>query len=295
MQVTNLWNNKREPTISFELFPARNDKTAEKLEKVIEELKNLKPDFVSVTFGAGGSTREGSYQLVDKLINEKKGLEVVAYFAGYGLGPDDIVSVLNGYRDLGVETILVVRGDAPSEAEGFKPHPGSFPNASDMLSFISDRYEFCLGAAGYPEGHIEAKDDAKDLEYLKLKVKSGALYIIANYCYDNHYFFDFVKRCRKIGISVPILPGIMPIYSIKMMEMLAGLCGATITTEIRRELAKLPPDDKQALENFGIDFATKQCRELVKAGVPGLHFYTMNRSKSTVEIVNRLRNEGLIE
>ncbi len=295
MQVTNLWNNKREPTISFELFPARNDKTAEKLEKVIEELKNLKPDFVSVTFGAGGSTREGSYQLVDKLINEKKGLEVVAYFAGYGLGPDDIVSVLNGYRDLGVETILVVRGDAPGEAEGFKPHPGSFPNASDMLSFISDRYEFCLGAAGYPEGHIEAKDDAKDLEYLKLKVKSGALYIIANYCYDNHYFFDFVKRCRKIGISVPILPGIMPIYSIKMMEMLAGLCGATITTEIRRELAKLPPDDKQALENFGIDFATKQCRELVKAGVPGLHFYTMNRSKSTVEIVNRLRNEGLIE
>lgn len=292
MQVLDLWNNNKPPTISFELFPARSEKGAEKLERVIDDLAGLKPDFVSVTFGAGGSTREGSRQLLDKLINEK-GLKVIAYFAGYGLGPHDIISVLDSYKDLGIETILVVRGDPP-EAEGFKPHPDSMANASDLISFIGKRYEFCLGAAGYPEGHIEAENKQKDLAYLKLKVENGARYVIANYCYDNQYYFDFVDQCRSIGIDVPILPGVMPIYSIKMMNMLAKLCGATITQEIKDGLAGLPPDDKEALEKFGIDLATRQCLELLKKGVPGIHIYTMDRSRAAFEIVGRLRKEGLL-
>ncbi len=293
MKVTELWSSRQKPTISFELFPPRSPKGAEKLENTIDELARLKPDFVSVTFGAGGSTRQGSHQLVEKLKNEKK-LEVMAYFACYGLGPDDINAVLDSYQALGVENVLAVRGDMPREQEDFKPHPDSLPHASDLIAFIRPRYSFCLGAAGYPEGHIDCQSKDKDIEYLKLKVDNGAEYIISNYFYDNKYFFDFVERCRAIGIDVPILPGVMPIYSVKMMEMLAGMCGATISNQVRQGIASLPEGDKEALVNFGIEFAVGQCRELLEAEVPGLHFYTMDLSKSAVGIVNRLRTDGLL-
>jgi methylenetetrahydrofolate reductase (NADPH) len=293
MKVTDIWNSSQRPTVSFELFPARSPKAAENLEKTIDELVALKPDFVSVTFGAGGSTREGSYQLVKKLKNEKS-LEVIAYFTGYGLGPKDIIAVLDDYQGLGVKSVLVARGDPPHEQKDFKPHPQSLPHASDLLSFIRPRYSFCLGAAGYPEGHIESESKEKDIEYLKLKVDNGAEYIISNYCYDNQYFFDFIERCKAIGIDVPILPGVMPIYSVKMMEILASLCGATITDGVRQGIAALPEGDKEAIVNFGIEFAVDQCKELVKAGVPGLHIYTMDRSSSAVGIVNRLRSDGIL-
>lgn len=293
MKVTDIWKSSPSPTISFELFPARSPKGAENLEKAIDELAVLKPDFVSVTFGAGGSTREGSRQLVEKL-KVKKGLEVVAYFACYGLGPEDIIAVLDTYQGLGIENILAVRGDEPRELEDIKPHLQSLQHASDIIEFVRPRYSFCLGAAGYPEGHIECESKEKDFEYLKLKVDNGAEYIISNYFYDNQYFFDFIERCEAIGIKVPILPGIMPIYSVKMMEMLAGLCGATITDEVRQGIASLPEGDKEALVNFGIEFAVGKCKELLKAGVPGLHIYTMDRSRSAVGIVNRLREDGLL-
>lgn len=292
MRLTELWKSKGKPTVSFELFPARSEKAAVNLERAIDALAALGPDFVSVTFGAGGSTREGSRDLVDKLINQKK-LEVVAYFACYGLGPDDITAVLDAYRDLGVESVLCVRGDAP-ESEDFKPHPQSLPHASDLLGFVSERWDFCLGAAGYPEGHIEAESKEKDLQYLKLKVDSGAQYIIANYFYDNRYFFDFMERCRRAGIEVPVLPGVMPVYTVKMMETLASLCGATLTDKLKQGIAALPEGDKEALLDFGVDFAVEQCRGLIAAGVPGLHIYTMDRSSSAGKIVNRLRAEGLL-
>jgi len=292
MKVIDILNSSPKPTISFELFPPRSPEASQKLEKVIDNLADLKPDFVSVTFGAGGSTREGSRQLVEKLKDEK-GLEVVAYFAGFGLGPEEITSVLDRYQAMEVESILVVRGDPPRE-EDFKPHPKSMAHASDLMAFVRPRYSFCMGVAGYPEGHVEAPSREKDIEYLKLKVDQGAEYIISNYFYDNRYYFDFLDRCQAAGINVPILPGVMPIYSVKMMEMLAGLCGATITGEVRRGIAALPEGDKEALVAFGIEFATRRCAELLRAGVPGLHIYTMDRSKSATGIVNRLRGEGLL-
>ncbi len=293
MKVTDIWKSGKRPTVSFELFPARSPKAAENLEKTIDELVAVKPDFVSVTFGAGGSTREGSYQLVEKLKNAK-GQEVIAYFTGYGLGPEDITAVLDDYQKLGVENILVARGDPPHGVEDFKPHPQSLPYASDLLSFIRPRYSFCIAAAGYPEGHIECESREKDIQYLKLKQDNGADYIIANYFYDNQYFFDFLERCRAIGINIPIMPGVMPIYSIQMMENLANLCGATITDKVRQGIAALSEGDKEALNNFGIEFAVDQCKGLIKAGVPGLHIYTMDRSSSAVGIVNRLRSEGVL-
>jgi len=293
MKVTDIWSSGKTPTVSFELFPPRSPKAADKLEGAIDELAALKPDFVSVTFGAGGSTREGSRQLIEKLKNEKA-MDVVAYFAGYGLGPEDITSVLDSYQAIGIENILVVRGDPPEDQEGFEPHPESFPHASDLMAFIRPRYDFCIGVAGYPEGHIQAESKEKDNEYLKLKVDNGAEYIISNYFYDNQCFFDFVERCRAIGIDVPILPGVMPIYSVKMMDMLAGLCGTTITDQVRRGIEALPEGDKEALADFGVEFAARQCRNLLGAGVPGLHIYTMDRSSSSVGIVERLRKEALL-
>jgi methylenetetrahydrofolate reductase (NADPH) len=293
MRATDIWSFSQRPTISFELLPPRSQKGAESLERTIDVLAALRPDFASVTFGAGGSTREGSRQLVDKLKNEK-GLEVMAYFAGYGLGPEDITSVLDSYEALGVENVLAVRGDPPHKPEGFEPHPDSLSYASDLVAFIRPRYNFCLGVAGYPEGHIECDSREKDIEFLKLKVDSGAEYIVSNYFYDNQYFFDFVERCRAIGIDVPIIPGVMPIYSVRMLEKLASLCGATIVEEVRQGIAALPEGDTEALAVFGIDFAARQCRELLEAGVPGLHIYTMDRSRAPAGIVNRLRGEGLL-
>lgn len=292
MKVTDIWKTGQRPTVSFELFPPRSQKAAQNLESVIDALVALEPDFFSVTFGAGGSTREGSHQLVKRLKVEE-GQEVIAYFAGYGLGPASITEVLDSYQTLGIENILVVRGDSPHD-EGFEPHPDSLTHASDLVTFIRPKYGFCLGVAGYPEGHIDAPSRERDLEYLKLKIDQGAEYIIANYFYDNGYYFDFVDLCRKARIEVPILPGIMPIYSVKMMERLARLCGATITKEIRDGIAALPEGDVEALVAYGIEYAGRQCAELLEAGVPGLHIYTMDRSKSPLGLVNWLRGERLL-
>ena len=293
MKLTEVWKSRTKPTVSFELFPARTPKAAASLEKTIDDLAAAAPDFVSVTFGAGGSTREGSRQLVERLSRDK-GLAVVAYFAGYGLGPADVMGVLDSYRDLGVGTVLAVRGDPPHEQPDFQPHPDSFAHASDLLGFLRPRYEFCFGAAGYPEGHISSESREKDMGFLKLKVERGAEFIIANYCYDNRAFLSFVERARALGIKVPIVPGIMPIFSLKMMENLAKLCGATIPEELRGRLAKVPEGDTDALVEFGIEFAVEQCRGLLASGVPGIHIYTMDRSRSSVGIMRKLREEKLI-
>jgi methylenetetrahydrofolate reductase (NADPH) len=291
MKLTDLWKSSDSPTLSFELFPAKTEKAAQRLENALQELADLKPSFASVTFGAGGSTREGSYQLLQKL-KEELNLEVLGYFAGYGLGPDAITSALDSYQQLGIENILVVRGDVPREDEGFSPHPDSFQHANELLEFVRPKYDFCIGVAAYPEGHIEADSLDSDLGYLKQKVDLGAEFIITNYAYDNRYFFDFVSRARNAGIDLPILPGVMPIYTARMTNFLAKLCGATITPEIKAGLAEIPEDDKQAVQDFGIEYAYRQCSGLLDAGVPGVHIYTMDRSKSVVSIVSRLRQSG---
>lgn len=294
MRVSGLFEKMAgRPVISFEFSRPKTDKAAANLDKALELLKAVAPDYVSVTFGAGGSTREGSFGLVDKLKNEK-GFEVVAYVASVGLAPADLTESLDRFKALGMETIFAIRGDAPTWDESYKPHPEALSYASELISFIKERHDFCVGAAGYPEGHLEAVSKEKDLEYLKLKQDKGAEYIVAQYFYDNQYFFDFVRRARAVGVTVPIVPGIMPIYTVKMMENLARLCGATITDAIQEGLAKVDPEDKGAVGRFGIDFATDQCRGLLKNGVSGLHFYTMNRGKGVSTIVQTLRDEGLI-
>jgi len=292
MKVGKSYETSKKPVVSFEFFPPRDEKAEQKFDGIVDKLANLNPDYMSVTFGAGGSTREGSYQTVHKLFTEKQ-LPTVAYIAGYGLGPDDIKEVLDRYQSLGIQTIFVIRGDKPRN-DDFKPHPDTFNYASEMIAFINESYDFDLGCAGYPEGHINADSLEKDIEFLKLKVNNGAKYVVAQYCYDNNYFFDFIDKCRATGISVPIIPGIMPVYTIKMTRMLAKVCGATITDGMKNSLDKLEGADKGDILNYGIDFAVQQCRELLENKVTGLHFYTMDRSKSVIEIINRLRGENLL-
>jgi methylenetetrahydrofolate reductase (NADPH) len=292
MHAGKLYASDKKPIISFEFFPPRNEQAAQTFDEVVGSLATLGPDYMSVTFGAGGSTREGSYQTVKQLLVEKK-IPTVAYLAGFGLAPDEITQVLDRYRELGVETIFVIRGDQPQDPD-FKPHPESFSHASEMIAFIKKRYDFCLGCAGYPEGHIQAESREKDIAFLKLKQDNGAQYVITQYCYDNDVFFRYVEKCRAAGVTIPIIPGIMPVYTIKMTQMLSKICGTTITTDLQRGLDQVDPGDKDAVLDFGVDFAVAQCRGLIDKGVSALHFYTMDRSRSTTAIINRLREEKLL-
>ena len=292
MRVANLYEKcGLHPLLSFEFSRPKNEMAAANLDRNLDSLTRLSPDYVSVTFGAGGSSREGSYELLDTLKN-KRGLNVVAYIAGIGLGPEEVLEALEKFKSIGVETVFVIRGDAPTWDENYKPHPDAMLYASDLLKFIKSRYDFCLGAAGYPETHMEAVSPEKDLDYLKLKVDEGAEYIVAQYFYDNQYFYDYLDRVQANGINVPVVPGVMPIYTVKMTENLARICGTTITEKVRNGLNSLPPEDKEEVLQYGIDLATDQCKDLLKHGVPGLHFYTMNRGKSIVSIMDKLKADG---
>jgi len=184
--------------------------------------------------------------------------------------------------------------DKPRPRSKLQRVPNSLKKRAIRQNTLNSPFRGLDNGVNYTEGHIECESKEKDLEYLKLKVTNGAEYIITNYFYDNQFFFEFVDRCRAMGIDVPIIPGVMPVYSIKMMEMLANLCGATITDVLRQGINALPEGDKEALVDYGIEFAVHQCKGLLEAGVPGLHIYTMDRSDSTVAIVNRLRKDGLL-
>lgn len=292
MVFTDLWQSGGTPTISCEFYPAKEDKGTEKLESTINRLAAFQPDFTSVTFGAGGSTRRGSFQLVKKL-KQQKHLTVVPYLAAWGLRSDQITAVVNDYRSLPIDGLLCVRGDQPQEG-GDAASTGSFPHATDLLGYLRKYNDLILGAAGYPEGHRQAAGMAQDIEFLKLKVEKGARFIITQYAYDNDFYYHFLDHCRRKGIDIPIIIGVMPIYSIRMMESLAALCGATITGEVKNGLAQLPPDDKKAVAEFGVRFALEQCRGLIRHGVQGIHFYTMNRAKSVSRILTALAEEGLL-
>ncbi len=291
MSVIDLYKEEK-PVISMEFFPPRTKKAKESFDVIIDTLAELKPDYMSVTFGAGGSDRDGSYQTVKKIMIDKN-IPTIAYIAGYGIGPDEIRDVLDKYKELGVETIFVIRGDEP-KGEDFNSHSDSFSYASDMIAFINKNYDFTLGCAGYPEAHIEAESIDKDIEYLKLKVDNGAQYVVAQYFYDNQYFFDYIEKCNRAGVNVPIIPGIMPVYTVKLTNILSSVCGSTISSELKEKLNNVDADDKDEVLNLGVDFAYEQCKGLLAKGVPGLHFYTMDRSYSTAVIINRLKQDNLL-
>ena len=275
------------PVFSFEIFPPKDEAGFQSLFETIEQLKYANPAFVSVTYGAGGSTRSKTVDLVGKIKNDIA-IEAMAHLTCVGHQKDEIVSVLESLQACGIENILALRGDPPKGEEQFVKTEGGFGFANELVSFIKSKFSFCLGAACYPEGHIECPDKQNDMDNLKRKVDSGVDFLITQLFFDNKHYFEFLNRAQQEGINIPIIPGIMPILNLKQSQRFTKMCGASLSDSL---LAKFDgvEDDLEKVRAIGINHAIDQCRDLVQSGAPGIHFYTLNRSKATLAIMENLR------
>ena len=284
--------NQGTPSFSFEFFPPKTDEAFDTLMETIRELQKLHPTFVSVTYGAGGSTRRRTIDVVAKAKGEL-GQESMAHLTCVGSTEEELRDVLDELRRQGIENVLPLRGDPPAGTDVFEKTAGGFGYANELVSFIKENYDFCLGVAGYPEGHQEADDFDTDLANLKLKVDAGADFVITQMFFDNRFYFDFVVQARAIGIDVPLIPGIMPILNLGQIQRFTQMCGASIPEKLLERLEAIK-EDAEAVRQCGVEHAAQQCRELLEGGVPGIHFYTLNRSTSTRDIFENLKAIGAL-
>lgn len=281
------------PCISFEFFPPKSAEAGAQLERTIAELQGLEPAFVSVTYGAGGSTREKTIDIVSR-VRRETGIEAMAHLTCVGSTQEDLASVLEVLDGAGVDNILALRGDPPKGEKTFTAVDGGFRYASELVEFVRKRWgrRFSLGGAAYPEKHVECANPAVDLKNLKAKVDAGLDFIITQLFFDNRHYFEFVERARGAGIDVPIVPGIMPINNAAQVERFTAACGATLPFKLAAELDRRR-DDPQAVMQLGVAHATSQCIDLLNGGAPGIHFYTLNRSTATKDIFSALKIMGL--
>ncbi len=278
------------PVVSFEFFPPKTEEGDRNLlEKQIPALIATRPDFCSVTYGAGGSTREKTLMIVDRIQREHQ-LTALAHLTCVNHTQAEIGSLLEKFRALGCKNILALRGDAPGGGE-FQLTPGGFEFSSQLVKFIRDAGDFSIGVAGFPEGHIANKISKQaDWQHLKEKTDAGADFVLTQLFFDNADFFEFRDHVtKKLGVQIPIVPGIIAILSAAQITRFTQLCGSKIPPALRAKLDALGNDDEAAMK-FGIEYATQQCEELLRVGVPGLHFYTLNKAHSTVQV---LKNLGL--
>lgn len=277
-----------EPTLSVEFFPPKSDQGERRLFEEIEALSSVRPAFCSVTYGAGGSTREKTLDLVRRII-AGQAMDVMCHLTVVDQSRAQVCSVLNRLRDLGVRNIIALAGDPPPAAD-WTPHPDGFRYARELVEHaLGEDFPdwFSVAVAGFPEMHPRATSREADLRYLKAKVDAGACVVITQLFFDNAAYFRFVEDARRIGIEAPIVPGMLPIQSVTQVRRFAALCGSRIPPELERMLDKVADDDAAAVE-LGIDYATEQCEELLRFGVPGFHFYSLNRSHSVLRIHQRL-------
>ncbi len=275
------------PVFSFEFFPPKTPVGEQNLEAALTELVKLEPAFVSVTYGAGGSTREKTIEIV-KDISERYGLEAMAHFTCVAATVPELRATLDEMHAAGIDNVLALRGDPPAGQETWTATDGGFEYSRELVEMIASDYPFAIGAACFPETHIHAASPQEDLEHLAEKVDAGVDFLITNLFFDNDAYFEFLKRARAAGISVPIIPGIMPITGVGQIERMAKKCGASIPPDLARELA-VRGEDEEAVRDFGVAYATLQCAELLAAGAPGIHFYTLNRSPATRAILSALK------
>lgn len=278
---------KGKPSISFEFFPPKNDAGFVQLYQTIEELRPIRPSYVSVTYGAGGSTRRKTVDLVQR-IQREIGLRAMAHLTCVGHTAEEIGQILDELWDAGIVNILALRGDPPLGQTWFVPTPGGFEYANQLVAFARSRHDFCIGVAGYPEGHPQCLNRTRDLENLKRKVEAGGNFIITQLFFDNADFYRFREAARAIGITVPIVAGIMPIQSLSQIKRFISMCGAKIPNPLLLKLESLE-HDPQAVADAGIEYATRQCQDLLFHGVDGIHFYTLNRSRATMQICASIR------
>ena len=273
------------PVFSFEFFPPKTDAGFAALYRTVEELKLLNPDFVSVTWGAGGSTRRKTVEIVIQ-IQQEIGITAMAHLSCIGSTPEQLTETLVRLERAGIENVLALGGDRPPD---YVPPPGAFTHASELAAFIRARFGFCLGGACYPETHQLAPSPQADLANLVHKVNAGVEFLITQLFYDSADYFAFVARARAAGISVPIVPGIMPIISSANIRRIAALSAARIPTALDAQLRRVEQDDALTLE-VGVEWAMRQCQELLDGGAPGIHFYTMNKSPATRRVFENLRS-----
>lgn len=287
MLIRNLFSANG-PLFSFEFFPPKTEQGELALLRTVEQLRALNPSFVSVTYGAGGSTRHKTIGLVAQ-IKKEYGVEAMAHLTCVGHSRDEISAILDGLGEHGIENVLPLRGDPPKGESAFVRPENGFGYAAELVRFIRDgKYSFCLGGAGYPEGHVDCPDRVQDLEHLRQKVAAGLDFVITQLFFDNADYFDFVARARAAGIAIPIIAGIMPITNFAQIQRFTQMCGAKIPATLHQRLAAVQ-DDEAAVRAIGIDHATAQCRQLLQRGAPGIHFYTLNQSPATAAILAELR------
>ena len=286
MRIDNLIASRR-PCISFEFFPPKTREGVEKLYETVAKLKEHDPAFVSVTYGAGGSTRDRTIEITKRIKNEL-GIEAMAHFTCVGATRDELHEVLDEMREAQFENVLALRGDPPQGEQKFTQTPGGLAYASDLAALISQSYDFCVGGACFPEGHLESPDLETDMYVLHKKIAAGARFLITQLFFDNGLYFDFVARARADGINVPIVPGIMPITNYEQIKRFTSMCGASIPESLMAEL-DLRAGDPEAIAELGVAYATLQCHDLLARGAPGIHFYTLNRSPATSAVVSALK------
>jgi methylenetetrahydrofolate reductase (NADH) len=277
-----------EPVFSFEFFPPKTPAGEENLYTALSELRSLEPAFVSVTYGAGGSTRSKTIEIV-KRIKDEWGLEAMAHFTCVGATVAELRATLDEMLQAGIENVLALRGDPPAGETEWRKTEGGLEYSHELVALIDGDYpSLAVGAACFPETHIHATSADDDLRHLASKVEAGVDFLITQLFFDNAFYFDFVERARAAGVSVPIIPGIMPITRVGQIERMAAMCGSKIPEELRREL-HAREDDEEAVLDFGVAYAALQCSELLENGAPGIHFYTLNRSPATRAILSALK------
>jgi methylenetetrahydrofolate reductase (NADPH) len=275
------------PVFSFEFFPPRTPEGVESLFETVEALKPLAPSFVSVTYGAGGATREGTVEIATR-IKREHGIEAMAHLSCVGETTDGLAQLLDRLEEAGIENVLALRGDPPRGEAAFKRPEGGLDSAAELAAFIAQRYRFAIGGACFPEVHPEAASPEADLAYLKTKVVSGASFLISQLFFDNRAYFDFVDTARASGIDVPIIPGVIPIGSYARIVRFCELCSASIPTELAAEMEALGGDSDAEAE-LGTAYAARQCDELLAGGAPGIHFYTLNTAPQTRAVLGALK------
>ena len=280
----------KSPTFSFEFFPPKDQEGVTRLFQTIAELKPYEPAYVSVTYGAGGSTRRLTVELVRR-IKREVGIEAMAHLTCVGATKSELEGVVNELVEGSIENVIALRGDPPRGEKTFVPHEGGFAYGAELVRMIRSRFDLCIAAACYPETHTEAVDAETDLRHLKAKVDAGADFLITQLFFDNADYYRFVERARRVGISVPIVAGIMPITNVSQIKRFTATCGARIPSELLGRL-ETAGEDPDAIRAVGVEHATAQCRDLLERGAPGVHFYTLNRSRATRDILDRLRSKA---
>ncbi len=275
------------PTFSFEFFPPKSFSSILELGINVGQLLKLSPSFISVTYGAGGTTQDASFDLIDYIQN-KIGMSTAAHYTCVNATREKVARDMDYLESKNIENLILLRGDPPKGRAHFDEHPGDFRYASDLIRFVSERGNFDIGAAGYPESHPESAGPEEDIRYLKFKVDQGVDFLITQLFFDNQFYYDFVKRARRAGIEVPIIPGIMPATNFKQVKRFTEMIGATIPDDLIATL-EAHQDQPQKTYDIGVEYAIRQCRELLDSGVPGLHFYTLNKSRATVDIFSAIR------